>query len=134
MYEANVKIPNPSMGAPTTTQLHRIILANQPRLLREMLGRVFETTPGLEVVAVVENPIQLANITGREEAHWLIVTLGSENEAVMAYFTADNAPPSLLAISADGKQIEVQTTKPNGAQETYTLCDISLENLLAILR
>jgi len=134
MYEANINIPNPTMATTTVSQLHRIILANEPRLLREMLGHVFDSTPGLEVVALVENPIQLASVVHEEEAHWLIVSLDDANEALPAYLTYDHSPPSLMAISADGRQVEIKTTKPDGKPERYMLYDISLDNLLNILR
>ncbi|MFN8489388.1 MAG: hypothetical protein U0350_17530 [Caldilineaceae bacterium] len=134
MVEANINIPNPAMATTTVSQLHRIILANEPRLLREMLGHVFASTPGLEVVAVVENPLYLATIVNEEEAHWLIVTLDDANGVLPPYLAYHHSPPSLMAISADGRQVEIKTTKPDGHQERYTLYDISLDRLLNILR
>ena len=133
MYEANLNLYHPPMATTQVAQLHRIILANEPRLLREMLGHVFDGTPGLQVVAIVENPVQLAAVVGQEKVHWLVVTLESGDGLAPTYLTNDE-PPSLLAISEDGRQVEVQRTTPDGNQEAYKLYDISLESLLSILR
>lgn len=141
-YATNLTLTKSPM-ATTVSQLRRIILANQPRLLREMLGHVFAVTPGLQVVAEVDAPSQLLTVLGETEAHWLIVTLDShtlENthwpspsqiNALAAKIIA--TPVSLMAISPDGRQVEIQTTETEGGRHTYTLYDISLAHLLSIL-
>ncbi len=112
----------------------RIVLANQPRLLREMLGRVFSITPGLQVVAEVDDPAHLPAVISHSQANWLIVTLDGDNAALPTpNRVKDSSFLSLMAISADGKQIEVHTTTADGHAQSYTLYDISLSNLLAIL-
>jgi len=132
-HQNNLPSHSQSMSA-TASQSQRIVLANQPRLLREMLGRVFSMTPGLQVVAEVDDPNYLSEIIDQVQVNWLIVTLGS-----------DGAPPqisnrpkgssvfSLMAISPDGKQIEVHTTTTDGNLQSYILYDISLAVLLSIL-
>jgi len=113
----------------------RILLANQPRLLREMLGRVFTTTPGLQVVGEVEEGVNLAAVMGQVQAHWLIVTLDSEAQAHLSNPTQPEQahPTSLMAISTDGRQIEVQTHTAEGSVHRYILHDVSLAVLLSIL-
>ena len=121
--------------SPAAAQLQRIILANQPRLLREMLGHVFAATPGLQVVAALDDATELSDVIGQAQAHWVVVTLGGDNwEPIQALSKPMAGPvPSLLAISADGKQVEVHTPTPGGSVQSYSFYDISLANLLAIL-
>lgn len=113
----------------------RIILANQPRLLREMLSRVFAATPGLQVVGEVENFVGLAEVMTQVKAHWLIVTLDNEGQSPLHISSAGTGLPttSLMAISADGRQVEVQTAMADGGVHQYILYDVSLAVLLAIL-
>lgn len=136
-YATNLTLTKSSM-ATKVSQLRRIILANQPRLLREMLGHVFAVTPGLQVVAEVDAPSQLLAVLGQTEAHWLIVTLDRhklENEQwpLLSPLNELATPASLMAISPDGRQVEIQTVETDGARHTYTLYDISLAHLLSIL-
>ncbi len=125
---------NQSMNA-TGHPFQQIVLANQPRLLREMLGRVFSITPGLRVVAEVEDAASLAEICDESQITWLIVTLGSDGAvpSPLPTHTKGNQLLSLMAISPDGKQIEVQTTDADGSAQSYTFYDISLAVLLSIL-
>jgi len=113
----------------------RIILANQPRLLREMLSRVFAATTGLQVVGEVENFVGLAEVMTQVKAHWLIVTLDNEDQSPLRVSNAGTGLPttSLMAISADGRQVEVQTAMADGGVHQYILYDVSLAVLLAIL-
>jgi len=113
----------------------RIILANQPRLLREMLSRVFAATPGLQVVGEVENFVGLAELMTRVKAHWIIVTLDGEGQSPLRVSSPSTGLPttSLMAISADGRQVEVQTAMADGGIHQYSLYDVSLTVLLAIL-
>jgi len=113
----------------------RIILANQPRLLREMLSRVFATIPTLQVVGEVDNFLGLAELIPRVQAHWLIVTLDSEGHSPLRVSNPGTGLPttSLMAISADGRQVEVQTAMADGGVHQYILYDVSLAVLLAIL-
>jgi hypothetical protein len=134
-HKTDVTVYNQAMYT-TVSQLHRIILANQPRLLREMLGHVFAATPGLQVVAEIDDPAHLPAALAQAEVHWLIVTLDDGNwlpPEVDGQTEETATPSSLMAISPDGRQIEVQKTTTEGDRQTYALYDISLANLLSIL-
>ena len=111
----------------------RIVLANQPRLLREMLGRVFSITPGLQVVAEVDDPMHLSDVISDSQANWLIVTLDGDGSAPLLNRAKESSFFSLMAISPDGKQVEVHTTTADGHAQSYTLYDISLSVLLSVL-
>ena len=128
------QVRNQTMNA-TVPPFQQIVLANQPRLLREMLGRVFSTTPGLQVVAEVEDATSLAEVCNKAQITWLIVTLGSDGAVPtqLPNRAKGNAFLSLMAISPDGKQVEVQTTAADGNIQSYTFYDISLAVLLSIL-
>jgi hypothetical protein len=119
----------------TAAQLQRIVLANQPRLLREMLAHVFAATPGLQVVVALDDGMELSDVIGSAQANWVVVSLGGDSwEPIQALSKPMAGPmPSLLAISADGKQVEVHTPAADGSVQSYSFYDISLANLLEIL-
>jgi len=56
-------------------QTHRVVLANESRLLREMLERVIRKVPDLEVVGHAADPARLPSVLEETDAQWVIVSL-----------------------------------------------------------
>lgn len=109
----------------------RIILANEPRLLREMLKRVFLKRCDLEVVAEVSNLSRLSEIIDRTRPQWVVVTL-LPNGALPGY--AHGLPVlyprlGIVAVASDGSRVKVKS----GDLFERDLEGISLNDLLAIL-
>ncbi|HZD55371.1 MAG TPA: hypothetical protein VE136_01510 [Anaerolineales bacterium] len=109
----------------------RIILANEPRLLREMLKRVFLKRLDLEVVAEVSNLSHLSEIIDRTRPQWVVVTL-LPNGGLPGY--AHGLPAlyprvGIVAVAGDGSRVKVKS----GDAFERDLEGISLDDLLAIL-
>jgi DNA-binding NarL/FixJ family response regulator len=115
---------------------HLIALANEPRMLREMLHRALDNTPGVIVVEQTGDLQRLTEIFRQVQIDWLVVTLDDEARIPRQAFLLLNriAPLSLLAISMDGSRIIVHLKTLERGVRKYLLEEIPLATLIAILR
>ena len=115
---------------------HLIVLANEPRMMRDLLQRALDGTPGLIVVDQATDLNRLGELFQQVQLDWLVVTLSADGQIgreAQLYFR--RIPTlSLLALSADGSRAEVLLK--NAGQEVYTfsLIEITLTALVSILR
>jgi hypothetical protein len=112
-------------------QTNRVILANEPRLLRGMLRRALARTPGLEVASEVTDLADLSPLVNRSEAQWVIVSIwpkGSLSGAVQSLIT-EHPALCILGMAADGSQARIIC--PGFTEETRH--GLSLDDLIAIL-
>ena len=109
----------------------RVILANEPRLFREMLERVFKKQIDLQVVAEVLNFSQLPDVIARTGADWVVVSLLPNGELPDYADVLISLHPRIgvLAVAWDGSQVKVKSS--HLAEEE--LVGISLTDLLTIL-
>ena len=115
-----------------------IVLANQPRMLREMLHRALDRSPQVRLVLETDSPNQISNILDRVQADWLVTSLDQEEQLSEAAEEAMEQNPSLsvMGLSADGSHVEVQqadTSNQDHEQKRLHLVDISLSDLMDIL-
>jgi DNA-binding NarL/FixJ family response regulator len=112
-------------------QMSRVILANEPRLLRDMLRRALTRAPGLEVVGEVTDPAELSSLISQSEAQWVVVSMwpeGTVPSAIRSLLTGCSAL-RILGLAADGSQAKI----------TCSQCDqdtrggLSLDELIDIL-
>jgi DNA-binding NarL/FixJ family response regulator len=119
------------MGHWQHAELRRIILANQPRLLRKMLQRAIDHAPGLRVVGEISEPGGLAALLDQTGADWVIISLkpnGKTPDAVDRLL-ADYPSLRILAVAADGSQAKLVWT----ASYVEPLGELSLDRLLTLL-
>lgn len=141
------------MKAAPTQQPSRIILANETRLLREMLRRAIARSPYLQVVGEVTDRANLSSRVEETDAQWVIVSLlpdGGIPETAETLLM-ENPSVAILAVAPDGSQLRVGWTEPcekaiavapDGSPvklrwtETHEklLEDLSLEELITVLR
>ena len=109
----------------------RVILANEPRLLREMLKRVFNKRFDLDVVAEVTNLSRLPVIIDRTHPQWVVVSLLPNGDFPSYALALPSLYPrvGLVAVAADGSRVKVKS----GDLFERDLEGISLGDLLAIL-
>jgi len=112
-------------------QTHRVVLANESRLLREMLERVIRKVPDLEVVGHATDAARLPSLLEETDAQWVIVSLlpDSKIPAVADSLLAEHPSLRLLAVAVDGSQVKAKWVEPHEKD----LGDLSLEELIAIL-
>ncbi len=115
-----------------------VLLANQPRMFREMLHRALDKIPGSQLILETERPQQVLSILARVEADWLIVTLTAKGKLPKLVEEAIEQNPSLsvLGFSEDIGHVEVQMkmhSNEDRERRHYLLKNISLLELLSIL-
>lgn len=115
-----------------------VVLANQPRMFRELLHRALGQIPGAQLILETEDPLQVPGILSRVQTDWLVVSLNSEDELPKSVRKAIEEHPALsvLGFSEDSSRVEVQKKmheKGNRTRRSYALENVSLPELLSIL-
>lgn len=110
----------------------QIILANEPRLLRKLLARVFEKTPGVKVVCEVGNLAELPSAVEQTDPQWMVVSLWQQGKLpdVIKSILVQHPSIKVMGMAANGSAIAIKCPE---AQER-PLSDLSLSDLLAVLR
>ena len=111
--------------------MRRIVLANQSRLLREMLQHAIEKNPRLHIVGQTADVPDLLQTVERTAPHWVILSLSPEGKMPQA---ADivvrlHSAVCVLAMTTDGSHAKV---KCNRSRET-NLGSLTFRKLIAIL-
>lgn len=108
----------------------RVVLANKPRLLREMLVRVFDRAPDFQPVAEVTDTRNLASAVEQAHAHWVIVSLPRNGEIPDAVDRLATSHPGVgfLGLADDASAVKARVN----ARE-YDWDRPSLEQLLHAL-
>lgn len=114
---------------------HLIVLANEPRMLREMLQRALDGTPGFIVVDQNADLHQLSDLLQQVQLDWLVVTLGGGGEIAREALTWLKRSPSLslLALTPDGAQGEVFVKTVKYEVLKFSLLELTLATLVSIL-
>lgn len=110
---------------------HRIVLANESRLLREMLRHVINKSPELEIVGETQSISNLTSLVEKHNAHWVIVTLpaGGEIPHKLNDLLISDTAISVLAISNKGGKAKIRWVDLH--EESYI--DWSLQEMLHLL-
>jgi DNA-binding NarL/FixJ family response regulator len=119
------------MASLSAAHARRVLLANEPRLFREMLQRVMQNTPGLEVVGEVTDPHALRAAMGTTGAHWLVVSLTPDGElpAVVGELLVEFPSLCVLGVADDGSRAVIKWAEIH--QES--LNSLSLSQMIALL-
>lgn len=114
---------------------HLVILANEPRMLREMLQRALDSTPGFIVVDQNADLHQLSDLLQQVQLDWLVVSLGTEGEIAREALAWLKRSPSLslLALAADGARGEVFIKTGGHEVLKFSLLEMTLTTLVSIL-
>ena len=93
------------MEVPNTNTLH-VILANKPRLFREMLGKIFENPLQVNVIGEVTNINQLPLLSELLHPDWIVLTLCNNGSFPrIADVMVDLCPEvGILAITENGER------------------------------
>ena len=112
-----------------TTQ--RIVLANDSRLVREMLKRIFLKSSSLEVAFEIDDHKNLAEEIEDEEVEWVILSLPVNNHMPRWIDSYLERHPLVhfLAVSSDGSQVKMKCRE----KKEEHLVNLSLHDLLYLL-
>jgi hypothetical protein len=114
------------------TERSRVILANRPRLVRELLAKAIRKRAGLRLVAEVTDLTRLPSAVEQTEADWIVVSLppGGEIPTMITLLLADHPSVCVLAVAANCGQARVRC-RP--ARE-HALEGLSLTTILDVLQ
>lgn len=117
-------------NAPIKTNI--ILLANQPRMMREMLHRVLKRYPQTHYVFEYENGEDLPELLDSIHAQWLVVSLeeGGNLPQGVERVMLEHPDLDVLAVSEDGDYLEIIRASDSSPHERVALRDISLHQLL----
>jgi len=120
-----------SLAIPTTS-VSRIIMANQPRLWRDLLSYAIEKTPDLQVVGKVSNISKLYSFVEQSKPNWVIISLPYNGNIpkIIAKFLNLHPSIAVMAVSQDGTHIKIK----RAASREREIVNISLEELLILLK
>jgi chemotaxis response regulator CheB len=112
-------------------QPRRIIMVSGSRFLQEMLKRVIEKAPGLQVVDEITDLARLSPAIEQTGAQWVVVSYPPDGEMPKAVASSLAAHPSVrvLAVAADGSHVKMKWVE----SREKILDDLSLEELIAVL-
>jgi chemotaxis response regulator CheB len=112
-------------------KIRRILLLTEPRLLREMVERVIDKAPGLQVVGEVDNMDNLIPMIEETGTDWLVVFLAPDERLPVGVQDVLTSHPSVrvLAIASDGSQIEMNWLEFHAK----ALDRLNLDELLSVL-
>ncbi|MFO7942776.1 MAG: hypothetical protein R6U51_00480 [Anaerolineales bacterium] len=110
----------------------RIVLANESRLLREMLKSVIDKSPSLEILGETQQLSEIKKLAEKHNAHWVFVTLSSTGNIPdqLNDLLIPGSAISILAISNNGEKAKIRWVDLH--EETYI--DWSLEEMLTLLQ
>ncbi len=113
-----------------------ILLANQPRIFREVLHRTLDGMQESQLVLEVVDLKRLPQILERVQASWLVVSLTANSRIPEAVRKLIDTYPllSILGVSLDGSLIEILASDPNGKRSRSVHRDMTLAELLEVVR
>lgn len=146
--ETNARMRNLERSFEDDSQTQIIVLANQPRMLREMLHRVLAAAGGEQLIVEIDDPNRIPAILRRIRVDWLILSLPTllQPPAPLQEAIARAPSLSLLGISKDGAHVQVRKPEEDGyptagiirdgessSTRHFTLVEAALPDLLAVL-
>src|SRR3954470_24321482 len=109
----------------------RVLLGSLPARLRADLSKAIRSEPDLDVVGVVSQPTTLLLAAGRLRADVVVVAMPDQGLPGIASHLLDQCPQIwVVAVTIDGRQALVSTTRPHTEQVTVT----SLADLVRRIR
>jgi hypothetical protein len=109
----------------------KVLLVNSPHLLQDMLRKIFNKTPGIRLVAEIDNLADFSEIASRTDAGWAIVFTDLDNKVPTQVERAINDHPQMrfLLMKIDGSHVRMKWNEPH----EVALDEINLKDLLAIM-
>lgn len=110
---------------------HRIILVNHSRLMRDLLEKVISKSPGLEIVANVEDISELPYVLEQIEANWGIIILPPNGRVpdLVYQIVKEQGRMHFLLMDVDGSHVRMMYSEPY----QVSLDNKSLPDLLNLL-
>jgi DNA-binding NarL/FixJ family response regulator len=91
------------MEPSTMTQPIRVLVANQPRLMRELVAQLISEQPDIEIVAEIQNEDEIEQAVESAHPDFIIIALGESNRCPrFCYSLLQNHPETkILALAPE---------------------------------
>lgn len=124
-----------AQGGEEPQRANVILLANQPRMLRELMHQVLRRIPQTHFVFEFANGDELSALLDAVHARWLVVSLAADGNLPKGIEEIMVRHPEMdvLAMSEDGDYLEIITAPEETQRDRIMLADISLNELVAVL-
>lgn len=97
----------------------RILLANRPRMTRELLKEIMESQPDMEMVGEVLNPVDLLVAVRETEADAVILALqDSEEPGLTSHLLAEYPDLTIVGLASNGNTAFVRPGRREIADPT----------------
>jgi DNA-binding NarL/FixJ family response regulator len=115
----------------TSMTKQRIILANDSRLVREMLNRILHKTDNLEVVKEITDHADLPIAIKNPEAEWVIISMPVDKKMPdwVDTYIIDHPRMRFMAVANDGSWVKTKWLEHHEEE----MDNLSLRDLIHIL-
>jgi hypothetical protein len=112
-------------------QTQSIMLLDGSRFLRDVLRRVIDKTPGLQIVADIADYTDFPSVANRVEADWVILVLspGEKTPDIVREFIDRYSSLHWMTIEPDGGRVKLRWLEPF----EVSLNEKNLQEILHIL-
>jgi chemotaxis response regulator CheB len=80
----------------------RVLVANQPRLIRELVLETIADQPDIEIVGTVQEHSDLADVVEKTRPDYLIIALEQTHQAYCGFLLGRYPQMRILAVAAQG--------------------------------
>lgn len=109
----------------------RVLLANRPRLMREVMREILESQPDMEVVGEVLDPLGLLVAVREMEADSVVLALrDSEESGLRSHLLAEYPNLTILCLASEGETAFIEQLCPRRKE----IIDPSEASILNALR
>ena len=108
-----------------------IILLNGTTIARELFKKVIAKTPGLRIIADVEDTLRFPEVANQIDADWTLMILspGEQVPEAVNQVIEQDSTLHLMTIVADGSRVQMKWMEPH----EITLNEKNLKEILQIL-
>jgi DNA-binding NarL/FixJ family response regulator len=109
----------------------RIILANYPRIMRELVREIIQRQPDMEIVGEIVDPLHVLLAARETRAEAVIVALkNSEDPGLISHLLAECPSLTILGLASQGDDAFIVQMCPQRTE----IIDSSVANILSALR
>jgi DNA-binding NarL/FixJ family response regulator len=109
----------------------RIVLANYPRMMRELVREIIERQPDMEIVGEIVDPLHVLLATRETRVEAVIVALrNSEDSGLISHLLSECPNLTILGLSSQGDDAFIVQMCPQRTE----IINPSVANILSALR
>ena len=117
---------------PSVAQVIRVAMANQPRMMREVIAMSLATEEGVEVVAQISDEEEISRVIEETKPEFLIVSLDSRRFGPSAREDVLQRHPEMqiMALASDGNSFTLFSASDGIRSMTYKGPEAEILNVM----